>query len=95
MIDLFENQKKTSSKLPRGKMGDLARFILAAGHAKTSDVAQWGCDHYYVSAVRAACQLCFKGFLRRMTDEEAKLLLGYASEQGVWVPTDQLREAAK
>ena len=90
MKDLFEKPARVD-RLPHGKMGELARFILAEGHAKTSDVARWGCDHFYVSAVRAACLLAEKELLRRLSDAEAEELLGYEGGQGVWVPTDLLR----
>lgn len=89
MNDLFEKQAKPAKLI--GKMGELACWIADRGIATTSDVSYWGTTNYYVSAIRAACLLAERGYLRRMTDEEVKRQFGKELGQGVWVPTDLLR----
>ena len=88
MNDLFEPPAKL-----RGKMKDLAMFIRDARLCRTSDVVQWGLDNFYVSAERAAQLLAERGYLRRMTDEEVRSYFHRDINQGVWVPTKQLRDA--
>lgn len=89
MKDLFE--RKSPVGLKRGKMRELALWIAPQARVKTSDVASWGVANYYVSAVRAACLLAERGYLRRLTEEEVKRLFGKELGQGVWEPTEQLR----
>lgn len=77
----------------RGKMRLLAKWARDQKHIKTSDVAIWGVDNFYVSAVRVACILAERGFLRRMSEAEVKAFFGKELGQGVWVPTEQLKKA--
>lgn len=83
---------KSPPKL-RGKMRELARWARDQRLCKTSDVVAWGAENYYVSAVRVACILAERGYLRRLTEGEVSLYFGKALGQGVWVPTEQLKGA--
>jgi hypothetical protein len=89
--DLFSSKTTPPKNKLRGKTGELAAWIAANGSAKTSDVAAWGVENYYVSAVRVAFSLAEKGYLRRLSDEEVKSRFGHQLGQGVWVPTDLLK----
>lgn len=88
MNDLFGPPAKL-----RGKMRELAAWMRAGSAIKTSDVVDWGQNNFYVSALRSARLLTQRGYLRRMTEEEIKVYYGEELGQGVWVPTEQLRQA--
>ena len=77
----------------RGKLRQLALWMRDQdGCIKTSDVVEWGVENFYVSAVRAACLLAERGYLRRLTDDEVHSRFGRQLGQGVWVTTDLIGE---
>lgn len=74
MNDLFE---KRSAK------DKLLDWIRSRNWAKTSDVIRWGAEHYSNRALRNAQQLAHDGFIKRMDDEEKRMLFGPIRED-VW-----------
>lgn len=91
MKDLFEPSNEQIRKRPlRGKMRLLALWLRQQSYIPTSDVVEWGIENYYVSALRVACILAERGYLRRMTDDEVAQAFERRPHQGVWVPTQKL-----
>ena len=74
MVDLFD--KTTSKNLLYG-------WLKKRGHAKTSEIIQWGCRNFSNRADRNARQLAKEGLIRRM-DEDKKVMYFGNTKESVW-----------
>ena len=74
MLDLFD--KTTSKNLLYG-------WLKKRGHAKTSEIIQWGCRNFSNRADRNARQLAEEGLIKRMDKEKKIRYYGNIGED-VW-----------
>jgi hypothetical protein len=62
------------------KKEQLLSYIRALRYVKTSEVINWGSDHYSNRADRDARQLAQEGKIRRLSKEERMLRFGNIKE---------------
>ena len=55
----------------------LTEWFSIMKYAKSSEVAQWGVDHFCVDAGRLARRLADRGVIRRMSEERKAQVYGF------------------